>query len=342
MIESVLVVGGGGFIGSHVCDELLAHGYKVGALDGLSAQVHGAGCKWPAYLDNRVALIPEFTMNEDVTWQALDRIDAVIHLGALVGVGQSMYNIADYTYFNVHGTAVLLEKMIEHRPRKLVVASSMSVYGEGATEGYDYHPVSTNEWKWPDLQSVYALTKYDQERLCLLFGRAYHVPTIALRLFNVYGPRQSLNNPYTGAMAIFASRLLSNHPPIIFEDGQQRRDFVSVHDVARAFRLALESEVADEVINIGSGMDYTILQLAEKLTTALGKDILPEITHQHRVGDIRHCFADISKARELLNYQPSVSLDEGIAELVKWLKTQQAVDRVAEHKQELEERGLLK
>lgn len=357
----VLITGGAGFIGSHLCDELLAHGYEVRVLDSLEYQVHGDRRNHPPeYLDKRVEFIYGATFSPyALEYTCIKSVDAVIHLAASVGVGQSTYKPLKYVLSNTQGTAALLERLIEHPPKKLIVASSMSIYGEGrrlgadnffghyadhpSREGFDAaKPIATPEDKQPDLQSIYALTKYDQERLCLLFGRAYHVPTIALRLFNVYGPRQSLNNPYTGAMAIFASRLLNNHPPIIFEDGQQRRDFVSVHDVARAFRLALESDVADEVINIGSGRDYTILQLAEKLTTALGKDILPEITHQHRVGDIRHCFADVSKARELLNYQPSVSLDEGIAELVEWLKTQQAVDKFDECQTELVEKGLLR
>lgn len=336
----ILCVGGAGFIGSHLCDELVKYDYQVRVLDGLSAQVHGASGNPPPYLHPAVEFINAFTMDEGVTRRALEGVDAVVHLGAVVGVGQSMYEVADYVYFNTYGTAVLLEAMMDRPIKKLIVASSMSVYGEGAN--WAGEPVKTNEDHPPDLQSIYALTKYDQERLCLLWGRAYRVPTIALRFFNVYGPRQSLSNPYTGAVAIFASCLLNGKPPIIFEDGYQSRDFVYVGDVVKGIRLALESEVADEVINIGTGTRVTILTLAEGLSKELGIDILPTITGQHRVGDIRHCWADISKARELLGYEPEVGIVEGIRRLVPWLRSQVAIDRVEEHKQELEERGLLR
>lgn len=339
-MHKVLVTGGAGFIGSHLCDELIAHGYSVRVLDGLSAQVHGSRNKRPLHLHRDVELVSEFTMDEGATHRALAGVDAVIHLGALVGVAQSMYDIGNYTYFNTHGTAVLLELMMTYPIKKLIVASSMSIYGEG-DYGPTGEPIPTKESSPPDLQSIYALTKYDQERMCLLFGKAYNVPTVALRFFNVYGTRQSLNNPYTGAIAIFASRLLNGKPPIIYEDGQQRRDFVHVSDVVRAIRLALESDVKDEAINIGSGESYTILQLAQSLCTRLSGTIIPEVTGQKRIGDIRHCFADITKARQILGYEPQVGIDTGIDELIYWLKTQTAVDRVDQHRAELVEKGLL-
>lgn len=338
-MRKVLVTGGAGFIGSHLCDELIAHGYSVKVLDGLSVQVHSGSAR-PEYLHPDVELISEFTMDEGATRSALEGVDAVIHLGAVVGVAQSMYDIADYIYFNSYGTAVLLELMMEYPIKKLVVGSSMSIYGEG-DYGPSGEPIPTKESSPPDLQSIYALTKYDQERMCLLFGKAYNVPTVALRFFNCFGSRQSLNNPYTGAIAIFASRLLNGKPPIIYEDGMQRRDFVHVSDVVRGIRLALESDVKDEAINIGSGQYSTILGVAEVLAAMVDVDIEPEVTGQKRVGDIRHCYADITKARELLNYEPKVWLRDGIRELVDWLKTQTAVDRVDEHRSELMEKGLL-
>jgi dTDP-L-rhamnose 4-epimerase len=339
-MHRVLITGAAGFIGSHLCDELVAHGYSVCGLDNLDPQVHGPNADPPAYLNPAVEFIQgDVTYHVDVR-QALRDVDAIVHLAANVGVAQSMYKLTEYIWTNSYGTALLLGNLQASSVKRLVVASSMSIYGEG-NYGVNGEPIPTKESSPPDLQSVYALTKYDQERMCLLFGKAYHVPTIALRFFNVYGTRQSLNNPYTGAMAIFASRLLNGKPPIIYEDGQQRRDFVNVKDVARAVRLALESDVSDEVINIGSGYSRTILEVALVLADALGVNIKPEVTGQHRVGDIRHCFADISKARRLLGYDAQIAFPDGVKELVEWLKTQTAIDRVEQHRDELVEKGLL-
>jgi dTDP-L-rhamnose 4-epimerase len=189
---------------------------------------------------------------------------------------------------------------------------------------------------------VYALSKYDQEQMCLILGRAYQIPTVALRFFNVYGTRQSLSNPYTGVMAIFASRLLNGNSPLIFEDGMQQRDFVSVYDIARACRLALEVPgAAGQVFNIGSGQHYAIKELAERISGVMDKEYLqPDISGKYRVGDIRHCFADISLARAVLGYEPLVSLEEGLRELVEWLKGQVAEDRVDQARAELSARGL--
>lgn len=346
-MRKVLITGGAGFIGSHLCDELIAHDYSVRVLDDLDPQVHGSSPKIPDYMNPEVEFVIGDIGNVHQVKDALEDIDMVVHLAARVGVAQSAYEMPSYVYTNSFGTATFLDVMKRYsNVNRLIVASSMSVYGEGQVS-YDSgspmegQPVPTAETKPPDLQSIYALTKYDQERMCLLFGKAYNVPTIALRLFNVYGTRQSLSNPYTGAIAIFASRLMNGKPPIIYEDGQQRRDFVHVSDVVRAIRLALESDVRDEAINIGSGNSYTILHLAQCLCAALSKELVPEITEQKRVGDIRHCFADISKARRLLGYEPQMSLDDGINELIDWLKTETAIDRVEEHRAELVEKGLL-
>jgi dTDP-L-rhamnose 4-epimerase len=269
------------------------------------------------------------------------------------------------------GTAVLLEALIEKRVARLVVASSMSIYGEGlyhgpageppeaaertadALKAGDWEvrgpageplaPAPTPETKPPCLASVYALSKYDQERMCLMIGRAYGIPTVALRFFNVYGPHQALSNPYTGVMAIFATRLLNGKPPLLYEDGLQQRDFVSVYDVARACRLALEGPRAPGgVFNIGSGRRHTIRAVAQKMARCLGREHLrPEVTGRYRVGDIRHCFADIGRAKETLGYHPRVSLDEGLADLARWLEKQEAFDRVAQASDELAARGLV-
>lgn len=372
MGSNVLITGGAGFIGSHLADQLLTEGHRVRVLDNLSPQVHGEERSRPRYLDPEVELIVGDVRDPAACRRALANIDAVYHFAAMVGVGQSMYELARYTAVNNLGTATLLEAIAERQIRRLVVASSMSVYGEGLYrhrsgalvtgsersleqlkrgqwevvdgEGTPLDPVPTPETKPPALASVYALSKYDQERMCLVVGRAYNVPTVALRFFNVYGPRQALSNPYTGVLAIFASRLLNGRPPLINEDGQQRRDFVSVHDVAAACRRALVAPGADgEVFNVGSGVSWSIREIAERAAMALGKEeVAPEITGKFRVGDIRHCYADISRVRQALGYEPRVSLETGLTELAEWLAQGEmaAVDRVEVARAELVSRGL--
>jgi len=367
MQRVVLITGGAGFIGSHLADELLVHGYGVRALDSLLDQVHDGNGR-PEYLHPDVDLIEGDICDADVVRRALRGVDSVVHFAARVGVGQSMYQIADYANANTTGTAVLLEAILDRPVRKLLVASSMSVYGEGAYEdgegarvtaertakqlergqwdivdahGRPLRPLPTPETKQPALASVYALTKYDQERLCLIFGEAYGVPVVALRFFNTYGTRQALANPYTGVLAIFASRLLNGKPPLVFEDGQQRRDFVSVADVVRACRLALESDRAHgHAINVGTGHSVSVLDVAERLGEVLDVEVEPQVTGQFRAGDIRHCFADISLARDLLGYEPQVDLAQGMMELADWLEGQVAEDRVDSAAAELAARGL--
>ncbi len=362
-MERILVTGGAGFIGSHLADALLQRGYRVRALDSLEDQVHGVDGR-PDYLSGEVELAVGDIRDREALREALDGVDAVVHLAARVGVGQSMYEIADYVAANSVGTGVLLETLLDRPVRKLVVASSMSIYGEGAYEpvpavertkadlearrweprganGEKLTPVATPETKPPANTSFYALTKYDQERMCLVFGDAYDVPTVALRFFNVYGPRQALSNPYTGVLAIFASRLLNGNRPLIFEDGEQRRDFVNVADVARACILALEREDASgRALNVGSGSSVSVTEIATELARVLGVGIEPEVTGKFRAGDIRHCFADITLARELLGFEPQVGFETGIAELAEWLSTQTAEDRVDAATEELVARGL--
>src|SRR4051812_13246687 len=369
-MQRVLITGGAGFIGSHLADELLAHGYSVRVLDSLDPQVHGEQRRRPEYLAKDVELIVGDINDAAKVDQALQGVDAVYHFAAAVGVGQSMYEVAHYTRVNNLGTAVLLEALTRQPVERLVVASSMSLYGEGlyrsdsgvprmvgertleqlkagqweftGDDGNVLQPMPTPETKQPSLASVYALSKYDQERLCLMLGRAYGIPTVALRFFNAYGPRQALSNPYTGVLAIFAARLLNDNPPAIFEDGLQQRDFVSVYDLARACRLALETPAAaGEVFNIGSGEPLTVREIAAKLGRVVGKEnIQPDILGKYRVGDIRHCFADISKAQRVLGFTPQVRLDDGLVELSSWLASQAAVDRVAQASAELSARGL--
>ena len=393
MAENILITGGAGFIGSHLADELLEHGYHVRVLDNLSEQVHGVpetaangsgpngsggngfhpGREHPTpYLDPDVELIEGDVRNPEAVHRALDGIDAVFHLAALVGVGQSMYEIDRYISVNDGGTAVLLQAIIDREEplERLVVASSMSLYGEGAyrdcaenivagrSRGLDQlrqgswelmdgageplQPVPTPESAMPNLTSVYALSKYNQEQMCLIVGRSYDIPTVGLRFFNTYGPRQALSNPYTGVMAIFAARLLNDRPPLIYEDGCQLRDFVSVYDVATACRLALESpDAAGEAINVGSGEPHTIAEIAQRMAHALDRPQLQaEVTNEYRVGDIRHCYPDMTKARDLLGFQPEVSLELGMIDLADWLSGQTAVDNVDAAQSELQVRGL--
>ena len=369
MGERVLITGGAGFIGSHLADELLAAGYEVRVLDSLLAQVHGRADQPPAYLSPEVEFIHGDVRDAAAVRQALSGVHAVFHFAAAVGVGQSMYEMEHYTSINALGTAVLLESIIDRPIEKLIVASSMSIYGEGLYRdsrgnivprarrspeqlhagrwelmdewGEPLKPVPTSETKLPDISSIYALGKSDQEQMALMVGRTYGFEAVALRFFNVFGPRQALSNPYTGVLAIFAARLLNDKPPMVFEDGLQRRDFVSVHDVARAVRLALKSPgAAGRVLNIGSGRSYMVRDVAARMAQALGKSIEPEVTGKYRTGDIRHCFADIATARELLGYEPRTYLEDGLTELVDWLRGQIAVDRVEQATRELEKRGL--
>ncbi len=369
MGETVLITGGAGFIGRHVADALLARGHRVRVLDALIEQVH-QGHGRPSELAPEVELVIGDIRDESTLITALKGCDSVVHLAAEVGVGQSMYAVDRYTSVNDYGTAVLFQQLIDRPVRKVVTASSMSIYGEGLyrdVEGKTYEevvrtgraaggdwdpvdaqgrpliPVPTPEGKRPALASVYALGKYVQERLTLTVAPAYGMACSALRLWNVYGPGQALSNPYTGVLAIFSSRIANGQRPMVFEDGEQRRDFVHVSDVAEAFALALEQPGADgEVFNIGGGEEKTVNQVGEAVARAMGHpNVTPEVTGKTRVGDIRHCIPDISKARERLGYAPGQDFEAGLAELAEWVARQEATDRVGEARRELEARGLV-
>jgi dTDP-L-rhamnose 4-epimerase len=371
MAPRILITGGAGFIGSHVADELLSAGYEVRVFDNCAAQVHGYFDGPPDYLAPDVEYFSGDVRNGTALRQALRNVDGVLHLAATVGVGQSMYEVERYTAVNEQGTATLMQLLLERGVGRLVVASSMSIYGEGRyraiggeicdtaerdpaalqdrcwdptdAAGAPLRPVPTPEDKRPSLRSIYALNKYAQERMCLLIGEAYGIPTIALRLFNVYGPRQALSNPYTGVLAIFAARLLNGKSPRVFEDGAQRRDFVHVSDVARACVLALEAPATlSGAFNVGSGDSRTIREVAMQLALTMGRpELAPEITGRHRSGDVRHCFADIGRAREVLAFVPRVAFEEGLEELVDWLSGATAIDRVDQATEELVRRGLV-
>lgn len=368
-MKSVLITGGAGFIGRAVTRNLLGRGYRVRILDPLIEQVHQGVV--PADLSKDVELITRDVRDADAMRQAVEGMDHVIHLAAEVGVGQSMYAVERYVSVNDLGTATLFEALMKHPVRRIVVASSMSIYGEGLyrtvsgklveqasraprspeqqswdpldAEGQPLVPLPTPEWKRPSLASVYALTKYVQEQLTLTLSAAYGMEGVALRLFNVYGPGQALSNPYTGVLAIFASRLLNNQPPLIFEDGEQRRDFVHVEDVAEAFALALEAPgIAGHAYNVGSGVDRSILEIGRALARAMHRPHLePQTVGKARIGDIRHCFCDGSLAAQKLGFEARKNFNEGLEQLSEWVARQTAHDRVEQARKELEARGLV-
>jgi dTDP-L-rhamnose 4-epimerase len=367
----VLVTGGAGFIGSHLVDGLLAAGHEVRVLDALAAQVHGGDRERPDHLAREAELVVGDVRDRAALPRALEGVEAVFHLAAAVGVGQSMYEIERYVAANAVGTAVLLEEVVARRDRirRLVVASSMSLYGEGAyrdgegrlvfppprreaqlarrdfeLRGEDGRPLvaaPTPEEKPLRPTSVYAVTKRDHEELSLTVGEAYGIPTVALRYFNVYGPRQALSNPYTGVLAIFAARMLNGRPPLVYEDGLQSRDFVHVSDVVRANLLALERpEASGRAYNVGTGRATPVLALAGALAGALGFEAPPRVEGRYRAGDVRHCFADVSRIRAELGYEPRIALEDGIAGFADWLRSQAPEDRVEQAARELAARGL--
>ncbi len=398
MAENILVTGGAGFIGSHLVDALIQQGHHVRVLDNLEPQVHGprlrAEGRPPDYLNREADFVFGDVRDRAVLERALEGIDVVFHEAAAVGVGQSMYEIEKYVSANTYATSVLLDVLVNRRERirKLIVASSMSIYGEGAYECPEHGrvyprlrpneqlarrdwemrcpvqkaeggnpksqianpksqatdcnlpltPVPTDEDKPLHATSIYAISKKDQEEMCLCIGRAYGIPTVALRYFNVYGPRQALSNPYTGVAAIFSSRLLNHNAPLIFEDGRQSRDFIHVSDIVQANLLAMQCEGADyDCVNVGTGRPTTVREVAEVLSRALEVGIAPVVNEKFREGDIRHCFSDISKAKRLLGYAPRVSFEDGMRALTGWVREQHAEDRVEVAANELARRGLV-
>jgi len=374
MGERVLVTGGAGFIGSHLVDTLFEKGYFVRVYDNLEPQVHGKSQNIPDYFNKEVELIKGDVRDREKLKKAINNIDVVFHLAASVGVAQSMYEVAKYTESNTMGGATLLDLIAneKHNIRKVVVASSMSVYGEGAYScnncgkaypkirsleqfkrndwemkcpncNVDVKPIPTDEDKPLFPTSIYAVSKRDHEEMFLIIGKAYQIPTVALRFFNVYGPRQALSNPYTGVAAIFSSRIINNNPPIIFEDGNQARDFVHVSDIVQACILAIEKSEGDyQVFNVGTGRKLSVLDVANVLMDKLSFKGEPQIVNRFREGDIRHCYADISLIEKVLGYGPKVKFEDGIIDLVNWVKLQKAEDKVNFAIDILDKKGLTK
>jgi dTDP-L-rhamnose 4-epimerase len=373
-IHHVLVTGGAGYIGSHLVDALVGRGYRLTVLDNLEPQVHRSGT-WPSYANPSVRYVRGDVRDRGVFEPLVLEADAVVHFAAAVSVGQSMYQIDRYVDVNTRGTALLLDILVntKHHVQKVLVASSIGVYGEGAyrceTHGaiaptirpeaqlaacdWEQHcpvcgahvvSIPTGEDKALYRDNIYSMTKYHQEEMVLLIGKTYGIPAVAPRFFNVYGPRQSLSNPYAGVAAIWLSRLLNGRPPVVFEDGGQLRDFVSIHDVVACLTLMLETSGADFLpVNVGSGETVTILEIARTLNRVLGTSIDPQVTQAGRTFDIRHNTADITRATRTLGFQPTVSLEQGFAELVEWAKTTPdvATDFFDRALDELKQKGLL-
>ncbi len=374
MIRDILVTGGAGYIGSHLVDALVAREYRVTVLDNLEPQVHRSG-KWPSYANPDAKYVKGDVRDRAVFEPLVLASQAVVHFGAAVSVGQSMYQIDRYVDVNTRGTALLLDILVnaKHKVEKVLVASSIGVYGEGAYECATHGPVAptirleqqlamrdweqhcpycaahvrsipTPEDKALYRDNIYSMTKYHQEEMVLLIGKTYGIPSVAPRFFNVYGPRQSLSNPYAGVAAIWLSRLLNGKPPIVFEDGGQLRDFVSIHDVVDCLLLMLEKPGADYLpVNVGSGQSITILEIAKLLARLLGSPIEPQVTQTGRKFDIRHNTADITRAQQTLGFAPKISLEEGFSELIEWARTTPdvAVDFFDKAMQELRDKGLL-
>ena len=369
----VLITGGAGFIGSHLADLLIDKGYQVRALDNLDPQVHGINAGRPDYLNPEVELIVGDVRNHKDVESALEGCGMLVHFAAAVGVGQSMYRMEHYTSVNTLGTAVVLEEAVKSRAelRKMLVASSMSIYGEGLYSCPDCgtfapelrpHEQLTNR-KWELLcpvcgktaaplpvteakplhpTSIYAINKRSQEEMFLATGLAYDIPSVAMRFFNVYGTRQALSNPYTGVAAIFASRLLNDNPPVIFEDGLQSRDFIHVKDLSRACLMALENPSADyRTFNVGTGKQTTILAIGKAIAETLGKpsnDFI--VKNKFRAGDIRHCYADTSRINNTLGFKSEIEFSQGVTDLCDWVKTRVSSDLVDIATDELEKHGL--
>jgi len=373
-MDKILVTGGAGFIGSFLVDALLERGHTVRVYDALVPQVHGPEQAVPAYLNPAAELVRGDVRDRAALAEALKGMDVIYHLAAAVGVGQSMYQIQYYTEANTLGGAVLLDLLAntKHGTRKVIVASSMSIYGEGKYEcpdcgsvyprlrteaqlkarewemkcphcGRDVRPAPTDEEKPLYPTSIYAVTKRDHEEMFLCTGLAYGIPAVALRFFNTYGPRQALSNPYTGVMAIFSGRLLNHQPPVIYEDGQQSRDFIHVRDIVQGLLLAMDRPEADnQVFNLGTGRPTSVGQVAEMLSQRLtGGEVRPDLRQQYRAGDIRHCYADLTKARRLLGFEPRISLQDGLEDLLTWVQGQTAVDRFSQVEKELSTKSLV-
>ena len=377
-IWRVVVIGGAGFIGSHLVDALVELGHQVRVVDNLDPQVHPTGLP-PSYLNPAAAFVRQDIREIEGLRRALENAEAVYHLAGAVGVGDSMYRVRHYTDVNLLGCANLLDILANssHSISKVILASSVTVYGEGKYAcpkhgavfpslrspeqvsrrewelacpvqeghvpcGFPLRPLPTDENKPLSPQSLYAITKRAQEELALTVGRSYGIPVTVLRYFNVIGPRQAISNPYTGVAKNFALQISAGESPVIYEDGLQTRDFIHVSDVNQANLLALDNPQADgQIFNVGTGHPSAILELARTLCSRLGRRISPQPSGQFRAGDVRHCFADISKARTLLGFAPRVLFPQGLDNLLPDAVSSE-VSSISKAYAELRDRGLIR
>jgi dTDP-L-rhamnose 4-epimerase len=374
----VVVIGGAGFIGSHLVDALVDGGFRVRAVDNLDPQVHQGGLP-PYYLNPRAEFIQHDVRDREGLQKTLEGAEAIFHLAGAVGVGDSMFRIRHYADTNVGGGANLLDILAneKHSVQKIVLASSVTVYGEGkyscpvhgvvfpsvrmmekganrrwdllcpvktgtACCGEKLSPLATDEEKPATPQSIYAITKRVQEELFLAFGRAYGIPVTVLRYFNVYGSRQALSNPYTGVAKIFALHFAQGKVPPIYEDGQQTRDFIHVSDVVRANLLALaRDEAGGEIFNVGTGQPTAILAMARAVSEKFGNSAVPQPSNQFRAGDVRHCWADTTKIRTRLGFVPRRIFPAGLEDVVAMEEATRGPAQTAVEHDDLVQRGLI-
>ena len=367
--KRALVTGGAGLIGSHITDLLLREGWTVRILDNLEPQTHRLGK--PAWVNEKAEFVHGDLTDRATIRAAMEGIDVIFHEGAYGGY---MPEIAKYVRVNSFGTAQMLEVIREDNlpVRKIVVASSQAVYSEGAADcpehglvfpavrpveqlrtgdwvvhcphcGKPTTPVPTPEEAPVGGETVYGLTKVDQEKLVLLWGKQVGVPTVALRYSCTFGPRQSIFNPYTGVIAIFCTRLLNGLPPVLYEDGEQTRDFSFVEDIARANLLAAEHDALDGLpVNVGSGKGSPIREVAEQISEALGIRIAPEINGEFRPGEMRHLTSGTQRIRDAVGYAPQTDLLTGVGKYLEWIRKQADVkDYFSEAAQLLKTKGIV-
>lgn len=373
MKEKILITGGAGFIGTHLIKRLIRDNYELIIYDNLSPQVHGENKPVPKWIKENAEFIKADIRDRETLRDAVLRSDKIIHLASETGVGQSMYEIERYTDVIIQGTSVLWDILVNEKNHvnKVVLSSSRAVYGEGKYKCHycgDVYPdarkpedlykgiwedkcpicgrvltvVATDEKSLLKPVSIYAVSKKTQEEICLLTGKAVNIPVSVLRYQNVYGPFQSLRNPYTGILSVFTSRLRSGKSIEIYEDGMESRDFVHVEDVVDGTVLALENINSDnKVFNIGNGERTTVKQLAEMLTKNINPELKPIVTGKYRIGDIRHCYADIGKAKSMLGYEPKYNIEMGVNDFLEWALTEESRDFSDNAENELKRKGML-
>lgn len=374
MSRAILITGGAGFIGSHLAEHLIEKDYRVRLYDNLNTQVHGPNAILPEYLRRSGIEFLKGEMNDNkMLKEAIEGINVIVHLAAETGVGQSMYEVEKYVKTNIQGTAILLESLVngKYQVEKIVLASSRAVYGEGKYEcercGIVYPPqrelrqIKNKDWelKCPYCKksikalptnensplnpgSIYAVTKQTQEQLISNICKSFKIPFVILRYQNVYGPRQSLNNPYTGILSIFSTRIMNNEPPLIFEDGKESRDFVYIDDVIQATMLAIENKkLKESVFNVGTGRKISVQEVANILMRKFNSTLKPKIIEKGRIGDIRSCYADLTQIEKILGYKPKYNIEMGLVNFVDWVKSQPSfTDLSGKASKELKRRGL--